>query len=634
MTTKMQFPMFKPESEWTPPSELPDLTGAKEIAIDLETRDPNLKERGAGWPTKNGEIIGYAVATADWSGYLPIAHAGGGNLDKRIVNNWMTELLACPADKIAHNASYDLGWLRSAGFEVNGRIIDTMLTGSLLDENRFSYSLNALGYDYLGQTKSEKGLVEASAAFGIDAKSEMHLMPAIYVGEYATKDATLCLDLWHHFKGLLGKEDLWEVWDMEMALLPNLVEMTLRGIRVDVDQAEKTKQSIIKREKALNRRIKDLAGCPVEIWAADSIAKAFDKAGMVYPQTATGRPSFTKSFLSEHPSELAKAIVGSRNLNKMNTTFIDSILKYVKNGRVHGHINQLRGPDGGTVSGRISMNNPALQTIPSRDPELGPMMRRLFLPEEFKHWSAIDFSQQEPRVLVHYADAYGKSRNTPLQGVEEFVDGYNNDPNMDFHSLVAEMTELPRKTAKVINLALMYGMGVNKLSAQLDIPVDDAKELVKQYNERVPFVKQLMQGVSQHLESNRSNGAISSLKGRKCRFDKWEPASFGTHKAMSRDEAIAAHGTTTRLRRAGTYKSLNRLIQSSSADMTKQAMVDCCKAGYLPMLQVHDELAFSVEDAEEAKKIRKIMEDALPLCVPNKCDIDLGPNWGDAVEIE
>ena len=632
MTTKMQFPMFKPESEWTPPSELPDLTAAKEIAIDLETRDPHLKERGPGWPTLNGEIIGYAVATSDWSGYLPIAHAGGGNLDKRIVNNWIKKLLACPADKIAHNAQYDLGWLRASGFEVNGRIIDTMLTGSLLDENRFSYSLNALGYDYLGQTKSEKGLVEAASSFGIDPKSEMHLMPAIYAGEYATKDATLCLDLWQHFKGLIHSEDLLEVWNMEMALLPYLVDMTLRGMRVDVDQAERTKQELIKREKALNKRIKEIAGSAVEIWAADSIAKAFDKEGMEYPKTPTGRPSFTKNFLADHPSELAKSIVSSRALNKMQGTFIDSILKYVVKGRVHGHVNQLRGDAGGTVSGRISMVHPALQTIPARDPELGPMMRRLFLPEEGQQWAAIDFSQQEPRVLVHYADAYGQSRQ-PLEGVAEFVEGYTNDPDMDFHSMVAEMADIPRKQAKTINLAMMYGMGVNKLSAQLDISVDEAKDLMKQYNERVPFVKQLMQGVTKHLESKRSNGSIRSLKGRRCRFDLWEPASFGTHKAMPREEAGAAHGETTPLKRAGTFKSLNRLIQSSSADMTKQAMLDCCEAGYLPMLQVHDELAFSVKDVEEAKKIRTLMEEALPLCIPNKCDIEIGPNWGDSVEI-
>jgi len=492
--------------------------------------------------------------------------------------------------------------------------------------------LNALGYDYLGQTKSEKGLVEAASSFGIDPKAEMHLMPAIYAGEYATKDATLCLDLWQHFKGLIHSEDLLEVWNMEMALLPYLVDMTLRGMRVDVDQAERTKQELIKREKALNKRIKELAGSSVEIWAADSIAKAFDKAGMEYPKTPTGRPSFTKNFLADHPSELAKSIVSSRALNKMQGTFIDSILKYVVKGRVHGHVNQLRGDAGGTVSGRVSMVHPALQTIPARDPELGPMMRRLFLPEEGQQWAAIDFSQQEPRVLVHYADAYGQSRQ-PLEGVAEFVEGYTNDPDMDFHSMVAEMADIPRKQAKTINLAMMYGMGVNKLSAQLDISVDEAKDLMKQYNERVPFVKQLMQGVTKHLESKRSNGSIRSLKGRRCRFDLWEPASFGTHKAMPREEAVAAHGETTPLKRAGTFKSLNRLIQSSSADMTKQAMLDCCEAGYLPMLQVHDELAFSVKDVEEAKKIRTLMEEALPLCIPNKCDIEIGPNWGDAVEI-
>ena len=475
-------------------------------------------------------------------------------------------------------------------------------------------------------------MVEAASSFGINPKAEMHLMPAIYAGEYATKDATLCLDLWQHFKGLIHSEDLLEVWDMEMALLPYLVDMTLRGMRVDVDQAERTKQELIKREKALNKRIKEIAGSAVEIWAADSIAKAFDKEGMEYPKTPTGRPSFTKNFLADHPSELAKSIVSSRALNKMQGTFIDSILKYVVKGRVHGHVNQLRGDAGGTVSGRISMVHPALQTIPARDPELGPMMRRLFLPEEGQQWAAIDFSQQEPRVLVHYADAYGQSRQ-PLEGVAEFVEGYTNDPDMDFHSMVAEMADIPRKQAKTINLAMMYGMGVNKLSGQLDISVDEAKDLMKQYNERVPFVKQLMQGVTKHLESKRSNGSIRSLKGRRCRFDLWEPASFGTHKAMPREEAVAAHGETTPLKRAGTFKSLNRLIQSSAADMTKQAMLDCCEAGYLPMLQVHDELAFSVKDVEEAKKIRTLMEEALPLCIPNKCDIEIGPNWGDSVEI-
>jgi hypothetical protein len=118
METKLQIPMFTNNPEWVPPSELPDLTDCKEIAIDVETRDPNLKNKGPGWPTKDGEVIGYAVATHHWSGYLPVKHFGGGNLDNGIVRRWLQKQLSCGADKIMHNAQYDLGWLRAEGFDV------------------------------------------------------------------------------------------------------------------------------------------------------------------------------------------------------------------------------------------------------------------------------------------------------------------------------------------------------------------------------------------------------------------------------------------------------------------------------------------------------------------------------------
>jgi len=146
----------------------------------------------------------------------------------------------------------------------------------------------------------------------------------------------------------------------------------------------------------------------------------------------------------------------------------------------------------------------------------------------------------------------------------------------------------------------------------------------------VPFVRQLMQGVTRRLEHPRSNGSVRSLLGRKCRFDKWEPAAFGIHKAMPREEALVTYGQTTQLKRAFTYKSLNRIIQASAADMSKAATVDLYKSGVVPLLQIHDELACSVESAEQAQDIARIMEQALPLRVPNKCDIDLGPSWGEA----
>jgi len=177
-------------------------------------------------------------------------------------------------------------------------------------------------------------------------------------------------------------------------------------------------------------------------------------------------------------------------------------------------------------------------------------------------------------------------------------------------------------------------MGVNKLSDELDVSVDEAKALTQQYHKRVPFVKGLMKGVQKKLEDPRSSGSVRSLRGRKCRFDLWEPDAFEMHKALPREEAIAAHGPTTRLRRAYTYKALNRLIQASAADMTKQAMVNVCEAGHVPMLQVHDELAFSVESKDQARELADIMEQAVPLQVPNKCDMDYGPSWGEGEEID
>ena len=635
METKLQIPMFTNNPEWVPPSELPDLTDCKEIAIDVETRDPNLKNKGPGWPTKDGEVIGYAVATHHWSGYLPVKHFGGGNLDNGIVRRWLQKQLSCGADKIMHNAQYDLGWLRAEGFDVNGRVIDTMVTANLLDENRFSYSLNALGYDYLGKVKSEKGLTEAARDFGVDPKGEMWKLPAMYVGQYAEMDATLTLDLWTKFKTMIDAEGLTEIWTLETELIPYLVEMTLRGIRVDLDRAERSKQEVMKRERGLIKEIKDLAGMDVDIWAAASISKAFDALSIPYPRTEKGAPSFTKSFLTDHQHPLAKAIAGARAYNKINGTFIDGILKYVgPDGRIHGHINQIRSDDGGTVSGRISMSNPNLQQIPSRDPILGPMIRSLFLPDEGKQWASIDFSQQEPRLAVHYADAYGRSINSELTGVREIVDAYNTDPSTDFHTMVAEMAGLPRKQAKAVGLGIIYGMGAKKMADDLDISVEEAKAVMAQFNTTLPFLKQLNTGVQRRLEDPRSSGSIRSIRGRKCRFDTWEPATFGMNKAMKYEDAVAAYGPTTRLQRAMTYKALNRLIQASAADMTKAAWLACCKAGQVPLLQVHDELAFSVDSVADARGLSKIMSEAVPLCVPNKCDIDIGPSWGEAVAVD
>jgi len=627
----LQLTMFAPKSEWVPPYELPDLSHCKQIAIDVETRDPNIKSKGPGWPTGDGMIVGYAIATESWSHYIPVKHVGGGNLDERIVNRWLKKVFESPADKIMHNAQYDAGWIRQEGFTLNGRIIDTMVIASLLDENRFSYSLNALSYDYLSKTKSEKELNEAASAFGVDPKAEMWKLPAMFVGPYATDDAKLTLDLWNYFSVEINKQGLSKIADLELNLLPCLIDMTWRGVRVDLDKAESLRNTLLKRENETLHKIKKLTGLEIEVWAAQSIAKAFDKLNIKYERTEKGVPSFTKSFLKDHPHELSKLIVDVRNLNKTSGTFINTIMKHChKDGRIHSHINQIRSDQGGTISGRISMNNPNLQQIPARDPELGPMIRSLFLPEEGEQWGSIDFSQQEPRILVHYAHVFGVSRKVPLKGAKEFVEAYNSDPTTDFHTMVAEMAQIPRKSAKTINLGMMYGMGVNKLSEQLGIEVEEAKSIISQYHERVPFVKGLMNGVMNHLNERDSSGSVRSLLGRKCRFDLWEPDRFEMNKAMPFEQAVQEYGKTTKLKRAYTYKALNRLIQASAADMTKKAMVDIYQSGRVPLIQIHDEVAISVKDKPDAESISRIMENAVPLEVPNKCDVEVGRSWGTA----
>jgi DNA polymerase I-like protein with 3'-5' exonuclease and polymerase domains len=627
----LQMAMFTPKSEWVPPHELPDLSEAKTIAIDVETKDPYLKTRGPGWPTGEGEVVGYAVAVDGWKGYVPIRHGGGGNIDERICNIWMKKVCESPADKIMHNAQYDAGWLRRMGFTVNGRIIDTMVIASLLDENRFSYSLNALAFEYLSKTKSEKNLTEAARDFGVDPKAELWKLPSMYVGPYAEVDAELTLELWNFFKPLITKEDLWSVVNLELDVLPVLIDMTWKGVRIDQNRVERTRDFLLKEEKTMLSKIKHITGMNVEVWAAQSLAKAFDVVGINYPKTEKGAPSFTKSFLSEQNHELPKMILRTRDLNKTSGTFINTIMKHTaKDGRIHSHINQIRSDDGGTVSGRISMSNPNLQQIPARDPELGPMIRSLFLPEENEKWASIDFSQQEPRILVHYAHAFGKSQGHDMKGVQEFVDGYQNDPDMDFHTMVADMAKINRKQAKTINLGMMYGMGVNKLSDQLDIPVEEAKILVNQYHDRVPFVKMLMHGVMNKLNSRQSSGSIRSILGRKCRFELWEPDTFAMNKALPLKDALNEHGPTTRLKRAYTYKALNRLIQASAADMTKKAMVDIYKLGIVPLIQIHDEIAVSVSNDDQIDSIVYAMENAVKLGVPNKVDVEIGPSWGES----
>ena len=611
-------PIFKPQTEWLPPESFPDLSNYDEIAIDLETKDPELKTMGSGSVTGKSKIVGIAVAVHDWKGYYPIAHEGGGNMDIRMVLKWFQDVLNTDAIKIFHNAMYDVCFIRAAGLKINGVIVDTMIAGSLVDENRFRYDLGSLGRDYLGIGKNEAVLKETADLWGVDAKSEMYKLPAMYVGEYAEQDADLTLKLWQEMKKQMYHEDVEDIFKLETELFPCLVDMRFLGVRVDTQAAHTLKQKLLAEEKECLHKIKKETSIDVQIWAARSIEKVFQKLNLPYDLTAkTNSPSFTKNFLQNHPHPMVKLIARAREINKSHTTFIDTILKHEHKGRIHAEINQIRSDSGGTVTGRFSYNNPNLQQIPARNKELGPLIRSLFIPEEGMKWGCFDYSQQEPRLVTHYASLDG------LYGVDEVLNAYN-EGEADFHQIVSDMANIPRSQAKTINLGLFYGMGKNKLQAELGVSKEDAEDLFRTYHDKVPFVKMLMESVMRRAQDK---GRVRTLLGRRCRFNLWEPNQFGIHKALNHEDALAEHGPG--IKRAFTYKALNRLIQGSAADMTKKSMVDLYKEGITPHIQVHDELDISVESEAHADKIKQIMEGAVTLEVPNKVDYESGTNWGN-----
>ena len=615
----MIIPKFEAQKEWTTPSEFPDLRQYDEIAVDLETRDPDLKSKGSGSVIGSGEVVGIAVAVQGASWYFPIAHGNGPNMDRKKVLEWFKDTLASNAIKIFHNAMYDVCWIRNLGIKINGLIVDTMIAASLVNENRFRYDLNSLSWDYLGHGKNEAILNEAAKEWGIDPKAEMWKLPAIHVGQYAEKDASLTFDLWQEMKKEILAQDIESVFDLETDLFPCLIDMKFKGVRVDVEKAHQLKKTLLAQETALLQEIKKETQIDAQIWAARSIAEVFDKLKLPYERTEkTQAPSFTKNFLSEHNHPLVKKIAKAREINKAHTTFIDTIIKHEHKGRIHADINQIRSDQGGTVTGRFSYSNPNLQQIPARNKDLGPLIRSLFIPEEGHTWGCFDYSQQEPRLVAHYASLY------KFPSVFEVIDAYGDDVKTDFHQMVADMAQIPRVQAKTINLGLFYGMGKTKLQAELGVSKDKAKELFDQYHAKVPFVKQLMNSASNRAQDR---GQIRTLLGRLCRFHLWEPNYFGMHKALPHEEALREHGPG--IKRAYTYKALNKLIQGSAADMTKKSMLDLYKEGIIAHIQIHDELDLSVESPEQVNKIIEIMENAVKLEVPNKVDYESGKNWGD-----
>ena len=600
------------------------------IAIDTETHDPNLKSLGPGGFRKDGKLVGISIATdSGYNEYFPIAHEGGGNLNNDQVVDFIDKLLKLKKKLVFANALYDMEWLNShdsrLAFTKHHSIYDIQAIEHLLDENKLKYSLESLSQYYLKKSKYEAELEQAiQFNFGKKAKVKENLwkLHANSVREYAKEDALLTLQIFQKQLPRIKTEDVEDIVNFEMRLIPCLFEIRKRGVRIDLKKAEKLYYDLEKKQLMLQDQLNKAGGHGVNIWANASLKQAYDKNQIKYNFTEKGTASFTQDWLEQQNDGISKTILDIRKLDKIRNTFIKNmILEKAVGGRIHCQFNSM-----GTVTGRFSSSNPNLQQVPARDPELGPLIRSLFIPEENQDWYCADYSQQEPRVLVHYAVI--KNMESAKKVQEEFL---NNDQT-DFHDMVAKMASIERKQAKTINLGLFYGMGNKKLARELGLDDDSAYELFNKYHTKVPFVRELSKQVS-HVASTR--GYIKTLLGRKRRFDKWEPKDSFGNTAYSKAEAMERY-PDNELKRAYTHTALNALIQGSSADITKAAMLKIYESGITDeidiKLTIHDELDFSVDKSKQKcfEEAIQIMKNCVDIKVPLKIDVEKGDSWGTA----
>ena len=626
-----------PDTGWQRPRDMPSLASAKFIALDTETYDPTIKTLGPG-VRRGGAIVGVSIATDDgFKAYYPIRHHPPGaasfdknirteeNFDPKVVMRWLKRELARPHQvKVGANLLYDLDYLGAEDVSVAGNFWDIKLAEPLLNENARSYSLETIAQTYLGEGKVEDELTRwGERAWGKgNIKDNLWRTPAQLVGPYAEGDTALPLRIMEgQRRALTSQEGLFDLfWEIEAKLIPMLLAMRQRGIRVDVKEAEKVAELLKARYVELNKELNKLAGRPIDVWTPESIARAFDAQSIAYPRTKRGAPSFRKAWLRTHPSPLAKMIVEARGCDKMCNPFVEGyILGHHLDGRLHCLFHQLRSDEYGTVSGRFSSSDPNLQNIPTRDPVFGPMLRKLFLPDEGELYAARDWSQIEYRLIVHYAALMS------LPKADWAVNAYNTDPKTDFHEMVGKISKLPRADAKNLNFGIAYGEGKDKIAADLGRELAEAEAIIAQYDRECPFVRKLSYRCSDRA---KTKGEIKTLLGRRRRFAQWEDqeGNLFSEKAPGR-------------RRAFTHAAMNALIQGSAADIMKAAMVKIWQSGVCsvlgaPLLTVHDELGLSKPKTkagnEAMKELTNIMQTVVTLKVPLVAEGKEGRNWKEA----
>lgn len=600
--------------------------------MDIETKDVGLiDKRGAGWATKQGFICGISIAWAEGSLYIPIQHPDTECFDGEQVLTWLNDHIKSGCRFVTQNGGYDWGWLQTYGVKIpEGKYLeDTQAAAVIVDENRVSYSLNNLLQWQGFPAKDEVLLREAAEAFGVSAKEGMWRLPAKYVGLYAERDATALLDLLPRFQEIHKREETEKAYRLEVDLIPCVLEMRRRGIRLDEPAAQQGRDRLYTLRDDIFAQLRDHLGFTIGIDEINSpkwLERVFEQHKIDFPRTEkTSQGSFTKDWMSKHEHWLPSLITKASKYHEAANKFFEGfLLNFASGGRLHAEIHSFRDDEGGTRSHRFSYSNPPLQQMPARDDLIAPLIRGCFLPEPGEWWASPDYSQQEYRLIVHFAALLN------LEKSDDAVQKYKADPKTDYHSMVAEMTGLERKRAKDTNFAKAFGAGVGKFAAMIGKSQSEARAIYEQYDQELPFVSKLADKCKHRADTR---GYITLIDGARCHFDAWEPTWREPGEAWTgprSEEAAKELWKGRRLRRSFTHKAMNRLIQGSAARQTKMAMRACWNEGYVPLLQMHDEIPFSFVEEKDGLRVAQLMREVVPLEVPVAVDLEWGPNWGKA----
>lgn len=561
----------------------------------------------------------------------------------RILDALATELPHCQR-VVNHSIKFDAHFLREAGVNLPlDRIECTQTRAALINEHEGLHGHDGFDLDSLCRKYIKEGKVdvwpELAQLFGgaptraVQIKN-LYRAPMALAAKYAAPDPALALRLWLWQETEIARQDLGRVWDLERQLTPILIQMELHGVRVDEARAqEQTKNASVQVGKA-QRLLDRMAGKPVNANSPKQMQALFGArqikdengrdrwetdTGIPLLSTDSGNPSIDKDALTDMAmkgDKRAGHIMTVRRMLKAKQFLDEHIIGHAVRGRVHPNINQTRGENElGTGTGRFSINDPALQQIPARDKDVAAIVRACFLPDRGHQWACADWKQFEFRWFAHYTE---DARIFKI---------YEDDPDADFHQLVANITGISRDAryagdanAKQINLGLVFGMGRGEMAYQmgLEYTVNEkgwkragprANEIFDRYHTAIPGVRELLDRAASIA---RARGFVRTAMGRHIRFP-----------------------------RGQFHKAAGLVFQGTSADCIKLKMVElwpwCKREGVPLLLSVHDETDFSVpRGMKTLPHVQHTLETFDGVECPIKCDvpirssINLGANWWEA----